>query len=198
MAQDYIYDVFISYRRKSPAGEWVRNHFYPLLQQWLPEWLDYEPQIFVDFDGIETGSTWPMDLSNALSSARYLVPIWNPTYFRSAWCMAELKTMMERERLLGLRSQSQPQGLIYPVVFADGDSFPEDVKSIQRRDFHQWNTPYLAFQKTEPFLEFDRAMQSLVQELAGLLQKVPPWQENWPILTPSVDPNVTFGLPRLQ
>ena len=60
MAQDYLYDVFISYRHKPPMDDWVRNHFYPLLEQWLPECLpiDHEPSIFIDWE-METGTAWP-------------------------------------------------------------------------------------------------------------------------------------------
>ena len=57
MAEDYLYDVFISYRHKPPMGEWVRNHFYPLLEQRLPDCLpiSHETKIFIDWD-IETGA----------------------------------------------------------------------------------------------------------------------------------------------
>lgn len=35
--QDYIYDVFLSYRRAPPVGDWVKNHFYPLGEHFPPE-----------------------------------------------------------------------------------------------------------------------------------------------------------------
>ncbi len=45
MAEDYEYDVFVSYRRKQPVMDWVKNHFHPLLEQWLPNampaWQDW-------------------------------------------------------------------------------------------------------------------------------------------------------------
>jgi hypothetical protein len=37
MADDYIYDVFVSYRHRQPVMDWVKNHFYPLLEQRLPD-----------------------------------------------------------------------------------------------------------------------------------------------------------------
>jgi macrodomain Ter protein organizer (MatP/YcbG family) len=43
MADDYQYDVFISYRRPNPVGDWVKNHFHPLLVEWLSQAMPYEP-----------------------------------------------------------------------------------------------------------------------------------------------------------
>jgi hypothetical protein len=41
MADDYEYDVFVSYRRKQPMMGWVKNHFYPLLL----EFLDFDKEV---------------------------------------------------------------------------------------------------------------------------------------------------------
>ncbi|MGH9847139.1 MAG: hypothetical protein ACREEM_51240, partial [Blastocatellia bacterium] len=56
MAEDYEYDVFVSYRHKQPVLDWVKNHFYPLLDQRLPDEMpiEHETKIFIDFDEIET------------------------------------------------------------------------------------------------------------------------------------------------
>lgn len=56
MAEDYLYDVFVSYRHKPPVLDWVRNHFYPLLNQWLPSAMPVEPEIFIDWEEIEIGA----------------------------------------------------------------------------------------------------------------------------------------------
>ena len=159
----YTYDVFVSYPHKQPAMDWVKNHFYPLLEQWLPNGLpiEHETRIFVDWDEIETGSAWPAKLSQALKRSRCILPIWSPDYFRSAWCMAEWKTMMVREQLLGLRTEQRPEGLVFPVVFFDGEHFPEEARQVQYRDLRKWNSPHPGFRETVHYVEFDRQMWSL-------------------------------------
>lgn len=121
MPADYQYDVFISCRRPNPVGGWVKNHFHPLLVEWLSQAMPYEPEIFIDAEGIETSDDWPLKLRQALLGSRCLVTVWSADYFRSAWCMAEWKSMAKREDLLGYRTPENPSGLVYPVVFFDGE-----------------------------------------------------------------------------
>jgi TIR domain len=108
MAHGYVHDIFISYRHMGPAHTWVTEYFFPLLKKWLPDYIpsnynfDEEKSIFID-QQIETGSSWPIRLNEALHTSRCLLPIWSPQYFRSDWCKAELHTMLEREKMLGLR-----------------------------------------------------------------------------------------------
>lgn len=143
MDEDYVYDVFVSYRRRQPVLDWVKNHFYPLLEQRLPDELpvDHKTRIFVDWDEIEIGSAWPAKLSQALKRSRCILPVWSPEYFRSDWCLAEWKTMMERERLLGLRTEQRPGGLIFPVIFADGEHFPQEARVVQSKDLRKGTSP---------------------------------------------------------
>jgi hypothetical protein len=194
----YIYDVFVSYRHKQPVMDWVKNHFYPLLEQRLPDELpvEYKTKIFVDLDEIETGSDWPAKLRQALKGSRCILPVWSPEYFRSDWCMAEWMTMLERQRLLGLGTEQQPDGLIYPVVFADGEHFPPEARRAQYKDLRKWNIPHPVFRETTDYVEFDRQVQLLVNELAGMIRRAPEWRD-WPIITPVVDERVDVKLPRL-
>jgi hypothetical protein len=196
MAEDYAYDVFVSYRHKQPVMDWVKNHFHPLLDQRLPDAMpvEHETKIFVDFDEIETGAAWPAKLREALRKSRCIVAVWSPEYFRSEWCMAEWRTFVERERLLGLPADRQR--LIYPVVFADGEHFPHDAKETQHRDLKKWNLPHLSFRNSLEFLDFDKEVQAVANELATMILKVPAWNE-WPILLPNVDKRVPLRGARL-
>ena len=65
MLPGYEYHVFISYRRSRDVGQWVQNHFYPLLSGLLESLLSDEPKIFLDSE-MEHGSHWPKRLSDAL------------------------------------------------------------------------------------------------------------------------------------
>lgn len=199
MAQNYLYDVFISYRRRSPVGDWVRNHFYPLVSDWLPQVMPYNPKIFIDFDEIETGQDWPLRLQQALGGSKCLLAVWSADYFRSAWCVAEWKSMMQRESILGLRTADNPLGLIYPVVFFDGEHFPEAARRLQQRDLSRWSNPYPSFKDTQDYLALTAEVKEVAADLWGIVKVVPPWQPDWPLELPEMIPTpVQMNLPRLQ
>lgn len=196
MAEGYQYDVFISYRRRPFIQDWVRNHFHPLLEQWLPEHHHSSTKIFVD-DGIETGDSWPDALRQAIAVSRCLVAVWSPGYFRSPWCLAELHTMLARESVLGFRKPGNPKGLVYPVLLSDGEHFPANVKAIQRADFRDYNTPHQVFRETIEYVKFDKAIQALSRELSGMISRAPQWQSGWPVMTPPAPLQTPPELPRL-
>ncbi len=146
MHQGYEYDVFISYRHRGTVLEWFNNHFLPELERWLPNYMPYEPKIFQD-KKIEPGMDWRATLSQALLMSRCLVTIWCPEYFRSNWCKAELQAMLQRERLLGLQTNQNRSGLIYPVLYSGADCLPPDVQAIQYKDMSDLNFPNEVFKK---------------------------------------------------
>ncbi|BAS57367.1 hypothetical protein NIES2135_32750 [Leptolyngbya boryana NIES-2135] len=197
-AQDYIYDVFISYRRKGPSGDWVRNHFFPLLEAWLPESLPYEPKIFIDKTEIETGTDWEFVLEQALRTSRCLIPIWSPSYFRSTWCLAEWQSMRAREQQCGFKTATNPNGLIYPIVFHDGEHFPPEAKATQQKDLKKWNSSYPSFIETRGIVELEREVQVICAEIAVMLETAPLWQNDFPVVTPNVDSTINVQLPRLK
>jgi hypothetical protein len=191
----YEYDVFISYSRHPPVSEWVGNHFHSLVKQWLGEAdLGFAPTVFIDTE-IHTGSEWPMALRNALMRSRLLIPVWSPSYFRSAWCMAELRTMQARERMCALRSAQNPHGLIFPVRFNNG--VPADLVGIQHRDLSPYNYNQQSFADTARFLDLVSEIQDLAAELVRHLPLVPEWNEEWPVELPDVNPSFNVPQPRI-
>ena len=192
---DYQNDVFISYRRNGTVQSWVRNHFAPRLEQCLADHLDYEPTVFLD-EHLETGTHWPHHLANALRHTRILVPVWSAQYFRSSWCLAEWRSMTERERLLGLCTPENPQGLIYPIIFADSENFPGEALERQARDLRGWNVPDPQYQQTVEFVELHHQIQAIAIELARMLPRVPPWQRDWPLVQPTPAQTPPTPMPR--
>lgn len=193
---DYEYDIFLSYTRKPPVGTWVKNHFLPLLEEWLGAFSPEEPRIYVDWQQ-QTGVHWPANLRRALKYSRCLVAVWSPFYFRSSWCVAEWQSMREREKLLGLGTHDKPKGLVYPVVFSDGLHFPEEAKRTQYVDLSLWNIPYEHYRNTDRYIEFTEKMQFVAQDLAKFVVLAPPWQNDWPVVEPPVYPESAQMLTRL-
>jgi hypothetical protein len=183
LVSGYEFDLFISYRRRGNPLNWVHNHFFPRLRDYLEDHLDKDPALFVDVD-MEKGTHWPTRLENALSRTKILVPIYSPQYFRSPWCLAEWRTMAERELLLGLSSAERPQGLIYPILFSDSDNFPDFARLRSWRDLKKWNNPDPVFQQTIEWVSFLREVETIAMDLANLLPQVPDWQPDWPVYRP--------------
>ncbi|MER3434994.1 MAG: hypothetical protein C4288_16640 [Leptolyngbya sp. ERB_1_1] len=192
----YKYDIFLSYRHAAPVGEWVSQYFYPLLKQWLPEIIPRDSKIFIDKDGIETGSNWSARLSQALQSSRCLVAILSPSYFRSEWCLAEWHSMRERERLWNFKTVEQPGGLIYSIVFSDGKHFPPEAKATQQKDLKKWNSSARAFSETQAYIELEQEVQKISEELWLMIQSAPEWHPDFPIVQPVANPTITMKLPR--
>jgi hypothetical protein len=197
MSDAYEFDVFLSYSRKGPVGEWVRNHFHPLLMDWLDSIAVHEPKIFVDWEQ-ETGVRWPINLQRALKRSKCLVAVWSSQYFRSPWCVAEWSTMVAREKLLGFATAESPRGLVYPVVFSDGDNFPSEAKSRQSVDLRNWNYPQKQFRETAAYMELERKVQEITEELCGWIQTAPPWRDDWPLEFPHAYPEIEPVLPRIE
>ncbi len=143
MPEDYRYDIFISYLHTNPNGReaatytWVREYVHPELERWLPESVPrgHQTQVFLDDINIKIGTEWPLVLQQALQTSRCLLAVLSRQYFSSKWCLAEWNTMLEREKLLGLRTREKPSGLIYPIIFSgEEEDFDEAAKTIQQKD----------------------------------------------------------------
>jgi len=197
----YHFDAFVSYRRRTPVLDWVRNHFKPKLEQWLPLFMARQTprkiRIAIDTEIIETGDAWLPKLGQSLRDSRTLIAIWSHEYFRSHWCMAELTSMLERESRLGLQTDEKTSGLIYPICYEDSKSLrlKPEYRRKERNDLHDWNTPDLIMQATPAYVEFDKKMQQVCQQLASMILKAPRWRPDWPLIEPRVSSDLKFGLP---
>jgi TIR domain len=196
MTQNYTNDVFVSYRHQGAVLKWVKNYFHELLEDWLPNYLDYQPKIFIDWQ-IETGSEWPSALRRELKLSRCLLAIWSPVYFTSAWCNAEFESFRDREKLLGLRTEHNPSGLIYGILFASPQLLPPQVQTIEHKDLSKWANTSPAFKQSLAHVEFENSVKKVCEELAKIISSAPGWQDNWPVKTPNSPPDAPFGQPRI-
>lgn len=197
----YQYDIFLSYSRYPHNGEWVNNHFKPLLEVRLANALPYEPRIFFDRQDIRSGTNWTAALEAALRSSKLMVAVLSPPYFRSSYCKAEYRTMQARERSLGLGTTGRPNLLIHPVIYSDGRSFPPDVVVNQNWDFSQWAFPFEHYKESDDYLHLYQAVDEFAQHLANRLAAAPPFDAHFPFVEPdgenSWDPPTNFGNPHL-
>jgi hypothetical protein len=180
----YEHDIFVSYRRTPTVGGWVLNHLKPRLEARLNDISAAPVRVFIDKNMAE-GVNLPAALKRNIKRSGVLVAVWSADYFRSAWCMAEWGSFRQREEQLGLFSDDDPNGLVYPVRYADGDHFHADAKrTLCRKDFAHLNYPDEAFRHSAKYLEFDDLVKEMADDLVTKLAGVPPWSETFPVLEP--------------
>ena len=195
---DYIWDVFVSYKRE-PDGvnlitPWIRE-VVERVELWLRQELRGRPiRVFLDTDSIEIGSHWPDRLRHAILTSRCLVPILSPEYFQSRWCLTEWSSFRARERLIRPPCES----LIVPMKFHDGQWFPPEAQQIRTLDLsrHAGTTP--AFWATKRADELDQMLVPFAQRVAEVISQVPPFSAEWPIHEGvAADAPDRFPMPRL-
>lgn len=180
----YEHEIFVSYRRTQTVGTWVRNHLLPRLEARLNEVAPSTVRVFCDQQMAE-GVNLPAELRRQIRGSGLLLTVWSADYFRSPWCMAEWQSFRRREEMLGLFSDDQPLGLVYPVRYADGDHFhPEARLALCRKDFSRLNYPDEAFRGSAKYLEFDDIVKEVASDLVARLPTLPPWSEQFPIVEP--------------
>jgi TIR domain len=197
MADDYEYDIFVSAASESPVEQWVNNHFLFMLRVHLSNEMAKVPKIFWYKDQ-QPGVHWKENLKKELSRTRILVVILSPHYFRSEWCMAEFESIVKREEMLGLGNVQYPQGLIYPILFSDGDCFSDQGRLRFWKDLSEWRHHWPQFRDSLAYLDFDKAMREVAQELVKQYAAVPPWRADFPIIiNPTTLREPKMELPRM-
>jgi len=194
----YKYDVFISYCREGSVRKWLLNHFYDKLRECLADHFAPPPKVYMARK-MSRAVHWPSDLEIALRHIKIMIQLLTPNYFESEWCMAELRSMQAREKLLGLAGPEISQGLIYPILYSDSENFPIDERLRSWVDFKEFAHPDPVYQQTADYVGFHREVNKLAEDLVQLLRKVPDWQPDWPVVE-KPDPviNPPPPLPRFE
>jgi hypothetical protein len=197
----YRYDVFVSYKRepsnKRLVTPWLREVL-DRVEYWLRQELGgQQVAIFFDEDSIEIGDDWPDEIRDALLSAKCLLPVWSPEYFRSTWCVAEWRSFLMREELISSRGQAACR-LIVPIKFHDGCWFPVEAQRVQQLDLSPYTATTQAFWASQRADELDQRIKRFTPNLARVVSQAPPHETSWPInLCEPVIPPSGIGMARL-
>jgi hypothetical protein len=101
-ADDFKYDVFVSYRQQEPDKSWVRRTLVPRLK-------DAGIRVFIDYLDFRLGAPIIREMERAVEESRYTVAVLSPAYLRSNF--TELEGLLAQQ--LGLeRSQRRFIGLL--------------------------------------------------------------------------------------
>jgi hypothetical protein len=199
LSGDYQYDVFLSFGRQDVLRDWTRQQFLPLLLFWLQEELGRKPSVWSG--QFKLGEDWDEVRRRALLSSKCLVALLTPSFFASAECRAVWATFVNRAR----QNKLELFELIVPAVLHENESFPAEAMSIQQIDFRDSFVLGDAFRDSAGYLTFQQKVKELSHVLATRIQRVPPFDTNFPIVTadevdvtnPELKPK-DVSLPRLS
>jgi hypothetical protein len=174
----YQHDIFISYRRNPETRLWIEEHFVPLLTLHVENDLGREPKIFLDKQ-IESGTSWPVSLGEALGGSRTLIVLWTGSYLASTWCAAELSHMLGREKEAKLRTPDRPHGVVIPAFIHDGETFPPDLGHIQY--FEVQKCFRVRMPRNGPCAEeLEESLAAQARAITACIRHAPPWRKAWP------------------
>lgn len=153
------YDVFISYRRGGPIGEWLEEDFLPLLRSGLTDALGRDAEVFVDLAEVSTGDPLVPQREEALTGARSMVALLTPAYFQSVAC--------RREWLLF--QHARPGRIIPLLVGGSFDKLPPEARELQIADFREFTL--LGLRKDESYVAFQRELRHVVEQTALVIER---------------------------
>jgi len=187
---DYLYDIFVSYETDWLVSNWLKDHFLPFLQTWVrntvPEIckrparpiffarsqveIGFPQELKLRLAGIKPGVKWDEGLREGLRFSRCLIAIVNPPYFYSDPCKMEWESFQRR-------SDGTEKTAILPVLYYDGDSFPDIARYPQRIDLSNFALDGEALRNGKLYLEFQQMMRLVAQRAAETILNAPDFQE---------------------
>lgn len=178
---NYQYDIFISYRRDDLTKAWIEKHFIPLLDSHVFYELGRHPKFYIDVQ-LESGTTWPIALGNALGTSKVIIPLWSKNYLNSVWCTCEISIMLDREIKTGCRTLQNPSGLVFPTVIHDGETMPVNLSSIQKVEIQDCFNVKMSPDSPKAEILSEK-LQPLGKAIADAIDKAPAWQAGWETAT---------------
>jgi len=176
--EDYRWHLYVSHTNLSYLETWL-TEFLQRMKVELSRSLGEEAEIFFDRQEVVLGASWPDQVKDALLHSRLLLPVLTPAYFRSAWNQAEWRTFEERER-----TTASPGQLIFPITLPGGDKDPTWLRQRTLADASLF-TSARGDQWPDAAAQFVR---DITETLSSRLRQVPPFQSDFPIVSPVPPP----------
>jgi FxsC-like protein len=218
MAKDYWF--FLSYARNDAQGNPWLNRFYEDLARdvrsfaSVPSTLTAKDIGFIDDIGLENGTQWTVELTEALQTSKVLVCLYSRSYFNSQWCGKEFRVFLDRLKAFVGQTGAKLPPLIQPVLWDAPEDLPPIPKLVQDLALQHANAEFgeayvkeglaqlIRLRKEEEYERFLLAFRRRVVKVAQSSALPPlgewkPWTEVRSAFDPEATPATTptDGLP---
>jgi hypothetical protein len=171
----YVYEVFLSYRRGVIHSQWLVEHFVPLFKDRLREEIAEEcnrdaGDLFLDVNEVQPGMSVGGKVVDGLKTARCLVALLSPSYFRSQWCLVEWDSFRTR-------SHSERRELVVPTILSQGTTVRRAVGDTMWADFSEYTIIGEGFRRTERYVAFQDEIKRLAKRVATVIANAPAWKD---------------------
>ena len=167
----YRYDLFISYGHESAIAEWIQS----FLKSLTTELQIFRPDVKIFFDVTELAPELLMrGPREALAHSKLLLAFLTPAYFMRRHAVAEFLTF-------GDRSKTTNSDLIVPILLSGGHRIPDAVKEYGLFNLLD-EVHFSADINTSKRIAL--AIRDIAQRILKLLERVPPFDAHWPVITP--------------
>jgi len=129
--RDLAYDFFLSYPRAVESA---------VLTAFIEELHDRVRDLrgggkdervgFLDATDLTRGADWPADLRYALQTAKTMIPIYSPAYFKGGFCEKELRIYNQRQEAYRKETGVMPH-IIKPIPWIVPFTVPDDLAHLQ-------------------------------------------------------------------
>jgi hypothetical protein len=174
-ANDYHFDVFLSYSYKPDVKDWVHKKFLTYFCTRLDIELTQlnllsptaEERIYVAKREIRPGDYWPDELEDNLRRSKVLVAVCSPHYFISGWCKTEWASFKARA-----------PNLVVPVLYDGSDEYLKPrIDPIQGDDLREFRN----FPGARRF-QFTNRLDALARNVAARVNNAPSFDPAFPII----------------
>ncbi|MDH3660560.1 MAG: SUMF1/EgtB/PvdO family nonheme iron enzyme [Alphaproteobacteria bacterium] len=185
--------AFLSYAHADDAYlnggiTWLREEMQRAMQA-----ITGEPfEIFQDADGLAFGEHWPSRVEEALTAARFLIPILTPSYFNSDPCREEAEFFLRHEK------KHKRRDLILPIYLIEADVLEDSAKragdylarQFYERQYADWRDAAFDLHDSRRFKQ--RAFD-LAKQIKAASERT---ADDAPPIVPAQGPGIRFGLDR--
>ncbi len=129
---DWDYDLYVSYAHHTGGAltEWIQA-FISSISEYLELEMDAPPRIFFERVSLNSGSSFPKQLDQAITRSKLMLALLTPAYFASKWNNLEWEAFAKREQ----NSLADSVFCIFPVVLRGHSVLPTYVEERRYLDF---------------------------------------------------------------
>lgn len=169
-AEDYEYDIYVSYAHNSFLSEWIRE-VVQILSVWASEFAGRNLKFFFDVQEISGGDAVFPILDKALKRSKLLLVFANVNYFESPFALQEWRTFKKRSELTN-------KNLIFPILITRPAEMPDWFKEYVHYDLSDFSS-ISGLPRNNKDVKLERILINMAEQIANALKDAPPYNPKW-------------------